>query len=224
MSILILEERSNALQEEKERLGMHWQRLDRDNTIQVLNAVKSADNEGMFSLGTSEVQSARLPFYKDYTTYKITSFASLPSFTFQFLSDGTFFHYLDGTEDPIHTVNDKGVLNLTEHNILEYLSFYFAQVGNDEGDEVIVVTTPNDIPSLDSLNPEAYDSAVNNYKAPEVTHNSESEIYNIKTDLYVDSRSVRSKIEVNAKGRVTIIEQKTDIPQVMKAPKAQTLI
>lgn len=203
---------------------MHWQRLDRDNSEMVINSVKSAANEGMFSLDTSEVQLARLPFYKNYSIYKVTNFASLPSFTFSFLSDGKFFNYLDGTEEPIHTVNDKGALNLNEHNITEYISFYFAQVGNKDGDDVIVITNPHDMPLLDSLDAAAYDSVFNNYKAPQISHNSDLGSYTVETDLYIESHSVRSKIEITAKGRVTITEQKTSMRQVMKAPPAETAI
>lgn len=202
---------------------MHWQRLDRDNTEKVINSVKSAENAGMFSFATSEVQRARLSFYKDYSVYKVTNFASLPSFTFQFLSDGTFFHYLDGMEEPIYAVNDKGVLNLNEHNITDYISFFFAQVGNEDGD-VIVITNPHDMPLLDSLDAEAYDSVFNNYKAPQVAFNNDSGVFEVEADLYLESHAVRSKIEVTPKGRVTIIEQKTNMHQVMKAPDAETFM
>jgi len=81
---------------------MHWQRLDRDTSVKVIDSVKSDANEGLFSVGTSEVQRARVSFYKEYFIYKVTNYASLPSFTFEYLSDGTFFHYLDGTESPIY--------------------------------------------------------------------------------------------------------------------------
>ncbi|MEM8833112.1 MAG: hypothetical protein AAGB32_01100 [Pseudomonadota bacterium] len=104
---------------------MHWQRLDRDNSIKVIDSVKSEANAGLFSVGTSEVKRARTVFYQEYFVYKVTNFASLPSFSFQYLSDGTFFHYLDGTEEPIYAVNDKGGLSLTQANLLNYLQFFF---------------------------------------------------------------------------------------------------
>ena len=200
---------------------MHWQRLDRDTTTKVINSVQSAENAGMFSDKTSEVQRARLSFYKDYSMYKVTNFASLPSFTFHFLSDGTFFHYLDGTEKTIHTVNDKGVLDLNQANIMDYLTFYLAQVGYEESD-VIVVSNPSDMPLLDSLDTEAYDSVFNNYKAPEISE--ENGNFTVKTDLYMESHMVRGDITVTPKGRVTMNVESTDMQKVMKSPEAENYI
>ncbi len=200
---------------------MHWQRLDRDNTIKVIDSVKSDENAGMFSHTTSEVKQARLSFYKENSLYKVTNFASLPSFTFEFLSDGKFFHYLDGTETPIYTVNDKGQLTLDAHNVLDYLDFYFGQVGNEDGDDVIVITNPHDMPSLDSLNMWAHDSLFNNFKAPEVHYDKDYDMYEVEVDLYIQSQIVRTKLQISAKGRVQIKEQKKETQQVMVTPAAE---
>ena len=205
-------------------MPMQWQRLNRDDATQVIDSVKSDENEGMFSIQTSEVKSARLTFYKEYSLYKVTNFASLPSFTFEFLSDGTFFHYLDGTDAPIYVVNDKGALNLDTNNVMQYLTFYFAQVGNDEGDDIIVVTNPHDMPLLDSLDAQGYDSVFKNYKPPEISYNEDLDSYNIETDLYIESHMVRAKIELNTKGRVTIKDQTTNMKQVMKSPDSEQFI
>ena len=186
---------------------MHWQRLDRDTTIQVIDNVKSEANAGMFSHGTSEVQRARLTFYKTYSVYKVTNFASLPSFTFQYLSDGTFFHHLDGTEEAIYKVNDKGDLNLDSNNVMEYLTFFFGSVGDEDGD-ITVINNPNDMPLLDSLDPAAYDAVFNQHKPPEIHYDGGFDAFEIEANLYKDSQLVRAKIEVNTKGRVKIKSQK----------------
>lgn len=203
---------------------MHWQRLDRDTSVKVINSVKSDANEGMFSVQTSEVKRAHLPFYKDYFIYKVTNFASLPSFTFEFLGDGTFFHYLDGTESALNTVNDKGKLELNKNNVLEYLNFYFAQVGNEDGNDIILVTNPHDMPLLDSLDADAYDSVFKNFKAPEVHYDGGFDAYEVEADLYTESHIMRAQIEVTTKGRVKIKEQKKGSQQVMVSPEAGTSI
>lgn len=191
---------------------MHWQRLDRDSSVKVIDSVKSAENAGLFSPTTSEVQKGRLSFYKDYSLYKVTNFASLPSFSFEYISDGTFFHYLDGTEDPIHTVNDKGALALDTNNIIDYLAFYFTHVGGDDGD-VILITNPHDMPLLDSLDAGAYDAVFAQYKPAIVNH--ENGVYKVETDLYTDSQLVRAQIEVGHKGRVKMIGQKATMHEVV---------
>ncbi len=202
---------------------MHWQRLDRETSLKVIDSVKSDENASMFSHTTSEVKLARLSFYKDYSLYRVTNFASLPSFTFEFLSDGKFFHYLDGTETSIHTVNDKGQLALNKSNVVEYLEFYFAQVGSDDGD-VIVVTNPHDMPLLDSLEADAYNAVFENFKAPEVHYDSDYEMYEVDADLYVESHIIRTKIQVSAKGRIKIKAQKKGAQQVMVSAGAETAI
>lgn len=191
---------------------MHWQRLDRDSSIKVIDSVKSAENAGLFSHTTSEVERGRLPFYKDYDLYKVTNFASLPSFSFEYLSDGTFFHYLDGTDDPIQIVNDKGALDLNKSNVMAYLQFYFAHVGADDGD-IIVIDNPHDMPLLDSLDPQAYDAVFDNHKPAEIHH--ENGTYQIETDLYTDSQLVRATVEVGHKGRIKIKHQKATMHEVM---------
>ena len=117
---------------------MHWQRLDRDNTIKTIDSVKSASEAGLFSPATSEVQRAKLSFYNAIDLYKLTNFASLPSFTFEYLGDGVHFHYLDGTESPLYIVNDKGHLTLNERSVIDYLEFFFAHVTVDE-DEMYLI-------------------------------------------------------------------------------------
>ncbi|HPD83217.1 MAG: hypothetical protein R3D88_00760 [Alphaproteobacteria bacterium] len=191
---------------------MHWQRLDRDNSTKVINSVKSGANEGLFSVGTSEVQRGRVNFYKDYSVYKVTNYASLPSFSFEYLSDGVFFHYLDGTEQPIYSVNDKGVLTLDKHNVMEYLAFFFAHVGDDEGD-IMVINNPHDMPLLDSLAPHVYDAVFAQHKPAEIHYDGGFDAYEIEANLYMNSQLVRAQIEVSTKGRVKIKGQKKMVMQ-----------
>lgn len=202
---------------------MHWQRLDRDSSVKVIDSVKSDANAGMFSVGTSEVKRARVPFYKDYSLYKVTNYASLPSFAFEYLSDGTFFHYLDGTEAPIHTVNDKGALSLDKGNVMEYLSFYFGYIGSDEGD-IIVINNPHDMPLLDSLDTNAYNAVFSQHKPAEIHYDGGFNAYEIEADLYKDAQLVRAKIEVNAKGRVAIKDQKMIMHEVLASDASEAII
>lgn len=192
---------------------MHWQRLDRDNSVKVIDSVKSAENAGMFSIGTSEVKRARLPFYTDYYLYKVTNFASLPSFSFQYLSDGTFFHYLDGTEEPIYTVNDKGSLALNETNVMPYLEFFFNQIGDDEGDTMII-NNPHDMPLLESLDMDVYQAVFSQHKPAKITNNGNSANFHVEADLYKDAQLVRAKIDVSGRGRVKIIQQEMIMQQM----------
>lgn len=201
---------------------MHWQRLDRDTSATVINSVKSDANAGLFSLITSEVQRARLACYKEYFVYNVTNYASLPSFTFEYLGDGTFFHYLDGTEDAIHTVNDKGALSLDKNNVMEYLSFYFAHVTDEDGDDIIIINNPNDMPLLGSLETNAYNAVISQHRPAEIKYDGGFDAYEIETDLYKDAQLVRAHIEVSVKGRVTIKDQKMIMHEVKNSEFSET--
>ncbi len=200
---------------------MQWQRLDRDNSVKVIDSVKSAENAGMFSVATSEVKRARLPFFNNYFLYKVTNFASLPAFSFQYLSDGTFFHYLDGSEVPIYAVNDKGVLALTPASVLLYLQFFFEQVGDEDGD-ILLINNPHDMPLLDSLDMDVYEAVFSQHKPATVDYDEETEKYMIAADLYKDTQLIRAKIEISRKGRVKITNQEMIMHQMTGASFTET--
>lgn len=201
---------------------MHWQKLDRELTIKVIKSVQSPENKGMIAEGSTEVKRSTLRAYNDYDVYRVTNYASLPSFTFEFLSDGTFYHYLDGTESPIYTVNDKGNLALEEHNLLDYLEFFFQYTSPEDGD-ITLITNPKDMPLLDSLDAEAYDAVFSHYMPPIVTPKGNGD-FTVEADIYLESHMVRATVEVTNKGRVTITDQKTQMQTVMKAPASETYL
>lgn len=186
---------------------MHWQRLDRDTTIKVIDSVKSASEPGLIVSGTSEVERARLSFYEDISAYKITNFASLPSFTFEYLGDGTFFNYLDGTEIPVYAMNDKGALRLTEATAVDYLTFFFSHVMGEDGEDILLVKNPHDMPLLDSLEPAAYDAVMRGHKPPVVKPLTNGGMA-VEADIYDDGQLTRASIDITPAGRVSITGQK----------------
>lgn len=185
-----------------------WQRLNRDDTLKIIDSVKSAAEPGLISRGSTDVERAWLPFYKTFFLYRITNYASLPSFTFQYLGDGTFFHYLDGTEHPIHTVNDKGALSLNEIHVLDYLAFYFQHVSDEEDGDSVMVRKAQDMPMLDSLDPAALDAVMRGHHAPRVDYDANRDTYTVDTDLYNEGLMLRATITVTGRGRVHITNRK----------------
>lgn len=182
---------------------MNWQRLDRENTLKTIESVKNAEMAGIFTAGTSEVKKARLPFYENVELFKLTNFASLPSFTFHYLGDGMHYHYLDGSETPILLVNDKGHLSLNERTVVDYLEFYFTYVVADDG-EMFLIKNAYDMPLLESLDQDSIDSIIGNHKPAEVSYDSGFDKYTVTADLYAEGLLMRAIIEVNALGRVVI--------------------
>ncbi|PZO81526.1 MAG: hypothetical protein DI626_10795 [Micavibrio aeruginosavorus] len=186
---------------------MHWQRLDRENTLKTIDSVKSAADAGLFSPTTSEVQKARLSFYDGVELYKLTNFASLPSFTFEYLGQNGLFQYLDGTEMPIYTVNDKGVLILDDRTVLDYLQFFFAHVALEE-DEVYFVNDARDMPLLDSLDEDSIQAITRNHKPPKVVYDAGYDRYSVEADLYAEGLLMRATVDVTASGRVSVQDRR----------------
>lgn len=194
---------------------MNWQKLDRENTQKIINSVKSAVDPGLFSIATSEIERAPLRFYEGYALYKLTNYASLPSFSFQYLGNGTFFHYLDGTEAAIYAVNDKGVLQLGEYNILEYLSFYFDHVTDEDGNDVTLIRDIHDMPLFDSLDPQAHETVLKSHQPAKVEYDAGYDSYQVQAELFKDGQLIRATITVNDKGRVEVIDQKMIMQEVI---------
>lgn len=202
---------------------MNWQRVDRDNTVKIIDSVKSAAESALFSPATSEVERARLPFYSAVSLYKITNFASLPSFTFEYLGDGTFFTYLDGTEEPIYTLNDKGILTLNEGTVVDYLEFFFAHVVLED-DEMFFIRNVNDMPLLDSLDADSIDEVTRNHRPVAVSYDSGFDRYTVEADLYAEGLVLRATMEVTASGRVTITQRRMVVNAIANSFSSEIMV
>ena len=192
---------------------MQWQRLDRDSSIRTIELVKSASDIGLFSQTSCEVQRARLPFYDGYDLYKITNYASLPSFSFHYIGNGKFFSYLDGSEEPIQRINAKGVLHLTPGTVLPYLEFFFQNVAY-EGEEMRVVANVADMPWLDSLDAASADAVYDNHTPPRVDMDGESGGYKVEADLYESGHLSRAVLSVSSDGRVAVLSRRMIVSTV----------
>jgi hypothetical protein len=114
----------------------------------MIGHIKRAAEALMFTPVTSEAKCARLPFFKTFLLYRLTNFASLPTFSLDFLSDGETFFYMDGSHTAIRTLINRGELNLTEETILPFLHFYFCYVRSPEG-EIILLKNAAEAPQID---------------------------------------------------------------------------
>ena len=177
----------------------------------------------MFSPTTSEVQRARLNFYEGVDLYKLTNFASLPSFTFEYLGDGKFFQYLDGTETPIYTTNDKGKLTLDDRSIIDYLAFFYSHVMLDD-EETFFIHSARDMPLLDSLDDDSVYAITKNHNPPIVQYDAGFDKFTVEADLYSDGLLIRATIEVTASGRVTVINRRMIVNALALSPGSGIMV
>ncbi len=205
-------------------MQLQWKRLDRDSSLKVIDSVKSAEDMGLFNIGTCEVKCARLTFYKEYLLYKLTNYASLPAFSFEYIGDGKFFHYLDGTSEAIHKANDSGKLTLNENNVIDYAAFYYERIAqvNPDMDEVTIIINPHDLPLLDSLDPMAYSAVMGNFTPAKVLQNIDMG-YTVETTIYTESMAMRATLEVTPRGRVRMLDQKMIMNDMAGSTAAETV-
>lgn len=179
-----------------------WHKLDRDRTLAMIDSVKTSGDHILFSIATSEAKCAKLSFYKNLLLYRLTNYASMPSFSFEYLGDGKIYYYLDGGVDGIYAANDSGNLILNEQTIVDYISFFFGHVSGPDG-EVYVIEDPSNHPVLDALNYAQMDDIIARHEAADITRTDDGG-FRVKTSLYYLGSLVRANIDVDPAGRVNV--------------------
>lgn len=181
-----------------------WHKLDRDRTVAMIDSVKSSGDHILFSLATSEAKCAKLSFYRSLLLYRLTNYASLPSFSFDYLGDGKSYVHLDGSPTAIYAANDSGNLALSADTIIDYIVFFFGHVSGPDGD-VYVIENPSNHPVLGALNYMQMDDIVARHEAPEIIPDHAGG-FTVKTSLYYLGSLVRATITVDAAGRVDVTD------------------
>ena len=182
---------------------MDWTRLDKQDTSFVLEHIAHVSDPHLFSGGSSEVRYKTLSFYKDYMVYRITNYATLPSFSMDFLSNGESFHLLDGSNTPFQTVNQVGGLALHDGNVVDYVDFYLSNLTGEDGD-IFLIRDPNALPFLDSLSLDQQIELKDRHQAPAVAMDENSGHFIVLADLFYDGTLLQAALDVSPQGAVDI--------------------
>lgn len=182
---------------------MNWTRLDKQQSQDILQHITNAADADLFSGNSSEASFKPLSFYQDFMIYRITNYATLPSFSLDFLSDGESFLLLDGSITPINTVNNKGTLYLNETNVIDYADFYLANIRGEDGD-IYMINDPENLPFLDSLSLDQQIDLKQKHVKPQVVLDKETGDFIVLADLFYGGTLLNAAIIVNATGTLTI--------------------
>ena len=87
-------------------------------------------------------------------------------------------------------------------------------VEGDEDGDIILINNPQDMPLLDSLDIDVYESVFSQHKPAKIEPDNATGGFAVDADLYKESQLIRAKIEISAKGRVKITEQKMIMHQM----------
>ena len=182
---------------------MNWQKLERSETAKIIQRVAQTPDGALFSLATSEATAVQLPFYRGFMLVRLTNYATLPSFTLDFLSDGGTFYLLDGSQDPLQKVAARGALTLNERNVTDYVDFFFRHVTTEEGD-IFMIRNLDDLPFMDSLSPDQQDHLRKRHGDIITTYNRDDDTFSVTSDLYFAGVLLKATLNVQADGQIEI--------------------
>lgn len=191
---------------------MTWQILDTPTRTTFLDAVKTGHEAVLFTPLTCEVKWTTLPFYHAMRLYRLTNFASMPIFTMYYVGDGTRFFYLDGTDNPLLTLESTRELKLTPGNIIAYLNFYFFTVQTEDG-EIFLVKDPDSYPyqDLDTFGT-TQGIMIGPNRPKYVIEMDENDGFIVDTPLFVDGTLYQARVLVDPHGRVRLADRHMMVP------------
>ncbi len=112
----------------------NWNSVSGDELVGFLEEINPIDGKYKVSPQTTEVAWRPLPFYETVALIRVRD-SSWPNkkLNIYYLTDAGTLYRLVGTSPPIHEVNAKAQIKLTEENVLEYLRFFCFFVRGEEG-------------------------------------------------------------------------------------------
>lgn len=120
-----------------------WRALDNESIYGFLSQINPIDGRHKVEVASSKVWSTRLSFYSDVLLVRVLdSYWENPDlFVYYLAHQESGLYRLNGTSPPIHQINAKAKLQLTENNITDYLKFFCFFVRGEEGPFYVVEST-----------------------------------------------------------------------------------
>ncbi len=183
-----------------------WTRLSPEQAHKTLDLLVARKDALVFSREYTEVATATLPFYTNYWLLRLVNYATMPTFTMTYLSDGTNFLALDGTANPIYTANEKNPIQLTEENVVAYLEFFFSNVQGSEG-EALIIKDPARSAFMNTLTSDQRTQATAHIRPVTVAKDSAG-MLRVRTALYYGHELIASTIMVQGDGKMSFQDQR----------------
>lgn len=112
----------------------NWTAVEGEELAGFLDQVNPIGGKHNVSVDTTKVHWRMLPFYENVALIRVQEPNWLnKKLTIYYLTDQGNLYPLNGTSPPIHEVNAKAPIKVTEENVLEYLKFFCFFVRGEEG-------------------------------------------------------------------------------------------
>lgn len=119
----------------------NWIPVEGDELAGFLEQVNPIGQKHKVSVTTTKVDYRTLPFYDNVAMIRVKDPAWTPSELYiYYLTDQGNLYWLNGTSPPIHEVNAKAPVKITDDNVLEYLKFFCFFVRGEDGPFLIAET------------------------------------------------------------------------------------
>lgn len=182
-----------------------WKKLEREQAHRVLDQLGAQNDTVVFSRNVTEVSWRDLPFYSTYRLCRLVNYATMPTFTMLYLSNGQEYVAVDGTPGPIYAVNRKDPIALNESNIISYLEFFFVHVAGADGD-VFLIKDPARLPFMDSLDPTQQQTLASCFQPLRITRDALGN-FEVPATLYYGGGLMRATILITPEGRISFHDQ-----------------
>ena len=187
-------------------MQLAWTRLKREESHQVLDRLSGNRDAIVFSREATEVSIRELPFYRTYRLYRLVNYATMPTFSMMYLSNGSEFISIDGTAHPIYAVNQKAPIHLNADNVGAYLEFFFTNVQGSEGD-VFLIKDLEKMPFLGSLTPAQQATLRSSFRPVQITADKPLGPFRISGTLYYGGGLLGATIVAMPDGRLSFENQ-----------------
>ncbi len=112
----------------------NWTPVEGDELVGFLEQVGPIGGKHKVSPASTKVDYRMLPFYDQVAMIRVKDPAWTPANLYiYYLTDQGNLYWLNGTSPPIHEINAKAPVKITDDNVLEYLRFFCFFVRGEEG-------------------------------------------------------------------------------------------
>lgn len=112
----------------------NWTPVEGEELAGFLDQVNPIGGKYKVGVNTTKVDYRMLPFYDQVAMIRVKDPAWTPSNLYlYYLTDQGNLYWLNGTSPPIHEINAKAPVKITDDNVLDYLKFFCFFVRGEEG-------------------------------------------------------------------------------------------
>lgn len=140
-----------------------WNAVEGEELQGFLDQINPIDNKFEVGVKTTQVHWRMLPFYESVALIRVKepAWPNEDLFIYYLTDAGNLFR-LNGTSPPIHEVNAKAPIKVTEENVLDYLRFFCFFVRGEEGPFYVAesIDDPNMPNDMDDATRQAVEDTV----------------------------------------------------------------